>query len=315
MAAVTRVARVHAEGMRLSVWPSLFQPWSELLATARHADATGWDRVYVADHFMGMPGGPFPVETPTLEAGTIAGALGAVTERVRIGTLVYGNTYRHPAVLANMAATADHVSEGRFVLGMGAGWQENEHEAYGIDLPPVGERVSRFHEAVQLVRSLLTQPVTNFEGKHYRLTEARCEPKPVQARLPILIGASGDRMLGITARLADEWNTWGLPDHIAERSAALDRTCEAAGRDPSEIARSCQAVVLFTDDDARGEELMSRPGRPIMAGTPGRLRDVLGRYAEIGVDELIVPDGTFGTGQAKLDGLSRFATEVASDFR
>ena len=301
--------------MRVSVWPTAFQPWSELLASARHAETTGWDGVWVADHFMGMPGGPFPPETPTLEAGSLVTALGAVTERVRIGTLVYGNTYRHPAVLANMAATADHVCGGRFVLGMGAGWQENEHEAYGIELPPVGERVSRFAEAVQLVRSLLTEPVTTFEGKHYRITDAPCEPKPVQARLPIMIGASGDRMLGITARHADEWNTWGLPDHIAERSAALDRACEAAGRDPGEIARSCQAVVLFTADDAQGEELMSRPGRPIMAGTPGRLRDVLARYAEIGVDELIVPDATFGTGQAKLDGLARFAEEVASGFR
>jgi F420-dependent oxidoreductase-like protein len=301
--------------MRLSVWPTAFQPWSELLATTRHAETTGWDGVYVADHFMGMPGGPFPVETPTLEAGSLVAALGAVTERVRIGTLVYGNTYRHPAVLANMAATADHVSGGRFVLGMGAGWQENEHEAYGIDLPPVGERVSRFAEAVQIVRSLLTEPVTSFDGKHYRLSEAMCEPKPVQARLPLLIGASGDRMLGITARHADEWNAWGLPEHIAERSAALDRACEAVGRDASEIARSCQAVVIFTTDDAQGEQLMSGGGRPIMAGTPARLRHILAGYAEVGVDELIVPDASFGTGQAKLDGLARFAEEVASGFR
>jgi F420-dependent oxidoreductase-like protein len=301
--------------MRLSVWPSAFQPWSEILASARHAETTGWDGVWIADHFMGMPGGPFPPETPTLEAGTLVAALGALTERVRIGTLVYGNTYRHPAVVANMAAAADHVSNGRFVLGLGAGWQENEHEAYGIELPPPGERVNRFAEAVQVVRSLLTEPVTSFEGKHYRLTDALCEPKPVQARIPILIGASGDRMLGITARYADQWNSWGLPDHIAERSAALDRACEAVGRDPGEIARTCQAVVLFTADDAQGEQLMSGGARPIMAGTPGRLRDILAGYAESGVDELIVPDASFGTGRAKLDGLARFSEEVAAGFR
>ena len=278
--------------------------------TARHAESTGWDGLWVADHFMGNVPGPLPAEVPTLEAGSLVAALAAAVDRVRIGTLVYGNTYRHPAVLANMAATVDHVSGGRFVLGIGTGWQVNEHEQYGIELPPVGERVDRFAEAIQVVRSLLHEPTTTFHGDHYRLTDALCEPKPVQERLPILVGARGDRMLGIVARHADEWNTWGLPDHIAERSAALDRACEAAGRDPGEIARSAQALVMFTDDDAEADRLAAAVPRPLLVGSPERMREVVAGYVEGGLDELIVPDFTFGPGAQKVDALDRFRTEV-----
>ena len=290
------------------------QPWAEVLATARHAEATGWDGVWVADHFMGNVGA-VPADVPTLEAGSVVAALAAAVPRVRIGTLVYGNTYRHPAVLANMAATTDHVSGGRFVLGIGAGWQVNEHEQYGIDLPPVGERVDRFAEAIQVVRSLLRKPTTTFAGDHYRLTDALCEPKPVQAELPILVGATGDRMLGIAARFADEWNMWGLPDVIAERSAVLDARCEVAGRDPDAIARSAQGLLFFTDDDAEAERLADTLPRPVLAGTVERLRDVVAAYAEAGLTELIVPDFTLGSGARKLEALDRFIDEVAPAFR
>jgi len=297
--------------MRLSLWTSSNQPWSEILSAARHAAATGWDGVWIADHFMGNVPGPMPAEVPTLEAGSLVAALAAAVDRVRIGTLVYGNTYRHPAVLANMAATVDHVSGGRFVLGIGTGWQVNEHDQYGIDLPPTRELVDRFGEAIQVVRSLLREPTTTFAGDHYRLTDALCEPKPVQDPLPILVGAKGDRMLGIAARYADEWNAWGLPDHIAERSAALDRACDAAGRDPSDIARSAQALVMFTEDDAEADRLAATVPRPLLVGTPERMREVVAGYAERGLDELIVPDFTFGPGARKIEALDRFREQVA----
>ena len=121
--------------MRFSVWPTLAQPWDDVLEITRHAEATGWDGVYVMDHFMGNVGAPGAVETPTLEGTAALAALAMATDRVRLGTLVLGNTYRHPAVLANWAATVDQLSGGRLLLGVGAGWQENEHEQYGIPLP------------------------------------------------------------------------------------------------------------------------------------------------------------------------------------
>jgi F420-dependent oxidoreductase-like protein len=302
--------------MRFAIWPSATQPWTDVLEVARHAEETGWDGVWIADHFMGSGAGAFPPEQPTLEAGSLVAALSAAVPRVRIGTLVYGNTYRHPAVVANMAATADHISGGRFVLGLGAGWQENEHEQYGIDLPPVRERVDRFAEALAIVRSLLREPTTTYAGEHYRLTDAVMEPKPVQDPLPILIGGRGDRMLRIVAEHADEWNMWASPEAFAERSDALDARCAAIGRDPAEIARSCQALWFVTDDQAKADERIARAGpRPAVGGPVERLVDAVGGWAEVGVDEVIVPDFTLGSGAQRLDRLDLIIEEIAPAFR
>jgi alkanesulfonate monooxygenase SsuD/methylene tetrahydromethanopterin reductase-like flavin-dependent oxidoreductase (luciferase family) len=150
--------------MRFSVWPTLSQPWADVLAVVRHAEATGWDGVYVADHFMGSGGDWGPDTTPNLEATGALAALAAATDRVRLGTLVLGNTYRHPAVVANWAATVDHVSNGRLLLGIGAGWQENEHEQYGIDLPSPGELIARFEEACLVLKGLLRDERTTMGG-------------------------------------------------------------------------------------------------------------------------------------------------------
>ncbi len=303
--------------MRFSIWTSASQSWADVLATARHAEETGWDGVWVADHFMGSGGPVFPPETPMLEAGSLVAGLAAAVPRVRIGTLVYGNTYRHPAVVANMAATVDRISDGRFTLGIGAGWQENEHEQYGIELPPVRQRVDRFEEAVQVIRGLLRQPTTTLDGDHYTVTDAVCEPKPVQDPLPILIGASGEqRMLGIVARYADQWNSWGMPQLIRHKSTVIDQHCERVGRDPKEIARTAQTLLFVGDDQAAAEKLAEsvRP-RPAFGGTVERFVDTVGEYDKIGLDELIVPDFTLGDGQAKLDRMDALIERVAPVFR
>lgn len=302
--------------MRFSIWPSLQQPWADVLEVVRHAEATGWDGAYVADHFMGSGGEFGPDTTPNLEATAALAALAAVTERVRLGSLVLGNTYRHPAVVANWAATVDHVSGGRLVLGVGAGWQENEHRQYGIDLPAPKARLDRFEEACQVILGLLREERTTFDGRHYRLDSAVAEPKPVQQPLPLLIGGKGDRMLGIVARYADEWNMWGLPATIAERSAVLDRRCEAIGRDPGEIARSAQALIMLTDDGAKADAFVaSSGGRAAVAGPPQHLAAVVDAWRGVGLDELIVPDFVLGRGQAKLDAMDTLIEQVVPAFR
>lgn len=259
---------------------------------------------------MGDGGGFGPLHAPVLEATALLAALATATGSVRLGSLVFGTTYRHPAVLANWAATVDHLSGGRLVLGMGASWQENEHNQYGIELPEVGPRVDRFAEVCEITRSLLTKTVTDFDGDWFTLTGARCEPKPIQKPLPLLVGAKGDRMIGLAARFADEWNSWGLPDAAAQRMAVLDRACEKQGRDPATVARSTQALVMITDDTVRGSEFVdSVAPRAAIAGTPAQIADVAASYAEVGIDELIVPDWVLGRGAQRLEALDALLTE------
>lgn len=297
--------------MRLSIWPLAPQPWEEIVATTLHAERTGWDGVYMADHFMSDGEAFGPAERPTFEALAGLAALGALTDRMRVGPLVLGNTYRHPAVLANWAATLDIVTGGRVVLGLGAGWQRNEHEQYGIELPPPGPRIGRLDEACAVIGSLLSQPTTTFEGDHYRLTDALCEPKPLQSPLPLLIGGKGDRMLGLVARRAQEWNMWGLPELIAARSAVLDRRCEEIDRDPATIHRSTQALVLVTEDPTAATAFVDAVApRAAIAGPPEHFAEVVEQWAAVGVDEVIVPDVALGNGAQKLEQLDALRAAV-----
>jgi F420-dependent oxidoreductase-like protein len=286
--------------VKFSFWPGTGLPFDGFLDAARHAEASGWDGVYVADHFMPNGGAG-----PMLEAATTVTAVAALVPRVRVGTLVLGNTYRHPAVVANMAATIDRISGGRLVLGVGAGWQRNEHEQYGIDLPPVRERLDRFEEAVQVLRGLLTRERFSFAGEHYTLTDATCEPKPVQSPMPILIGGSGEkRMLKIVARHADEWNTWGTPETFEHKTAVLARHCADVGRDPSTIARSAQAVMYLGTDAPEDSRF------PTIAGGPERLVEALRRYEAAGLDEFIVPGFHLGAGDETHRFLETFQEKV-----
>ncbi|MBB2946771.1 alkanesulfonate monooxygenase SsuD/methylene tetrahydromethanopterin reductase-like flavin-dependent oxidoreductase (luciferase family) [Actinoplanes lutulentus] len=280
--------------MRISIWPGAGQPYGDVLETARHAAETGWDGVWIADHFMPNDGtGTDPLH-PVLEAGSLVAALGAAVPRVRIGTLVYGNMYRHPAVLANMAATVDHITRGRFTLGVGAGWQINEHEQYGIELPPIGRRIDRFVEALLVLKGLLRSERTTVNGEFYQLTDAVCEPKPVQDPLPIMIGAKGEqRMLRVVAEHADMWNTWGRPDLIAHKSGVLDRHCADAGRDPKSIVRTAQALTVVDGPVPDGVSM------PVIGGSVKQLTADIAAYEKAGVDELIIPDGLLGKDAAK----------------
>ena len=232
---------------------------------------------------------------------------------MRVGTLVLGNTYRHPAVLAKMAVTLDHICGGRLTLGLGAGWQENEHRQYGIEFSDVPGRLARLDEACEVITRLLSEEKANFSGAHYTLTDASLEPKAVQDPLPLLVGGGGEKVtLRIVAKWAQAWNVWGTPETLAHKISVLEEHCRALGRDASEIDKSAQALLFMSDDAAYLDAMRARQ-MPMarMIGTPAELRDVVAAYADAGVDELIVPDFTLGEGDAKRHALDRFLKEVA----
>jgi F420-dependent oxidoreductase-like protein len=305
--------------VRFSLWPTNEQPWPDLLSVARFAEATGWDGVWIFDHFMPDTSDVSPerldeeLATPTLECWTVLAGLATVVPRVRLGALVSSVTYRHPAVLANMAATLDHLSGGRAVLGVGAGWQVNEHQAYGIRLPPPGRRLDDLEEATEILHHLLRDARTTVEGRRWQVRDAACEPKPLQDPMPLLIGGGGERRtLRIVARCADEWNVWGLPERLRAKGEVLDRHCEELGRDPSTIRRSAQVLVELTDA-AGTEPPPARP--PTVRGTPAQVLDVVAGYAAAGVDEFILPDWELGTGARREDAIARFWDEIARPLR
>jgi alkanesulfonate monooxygenase SsuD/methylene tetrahydromethanopterin reductase-like flavin-dependent oxidoreductase (luciferase family) len=212
------------------------------------------------------------------------------------------------------AVTIDHLSNGRFVLGLGAGWQENEHRAYGVEFNSFRWRFDRLEEACQIITSLLADRRTSFDGKHYSLVEAPLDPKPVQSPLPLLIGGGGEkRTLPIVARYAQEWNVWGTPELLGQKGAVLDRCCEQAGRDPSSVAHSAVALLFMPDDAAALDKIRSTPiERPTVIGTTSEVADIMGAYRDAGVGEFIVPGFTFRADAEREDVLSRFMTEVAA---
>lgn len=296
--------------MRFSFWPNPSQPYGEVLALARHVESTGWDGLWYADHFM-----PNAADTsaPWPEAWTTLSAIGAMVPRLRIGTLVTGNTYRHPAVLAKMAATLDHITAGRVVLGLGSGWQENEHRQYGLPFYTVAERLQRLDEACAVIKALFTQSTANFGGRFYQLKDASLEPKPVQQPLPLLIGGGGEQVtLKITAKWADEWNVWGTPATLKQKMSVLDGHCKTLGRDPKSIQRSAVALLFMSDDAAYLERMRgTKMQQATIIGTAEEVAATVAEYAAMGVDELIVPDFTLGPRDQKIATLNRFIREVA----
>jgi probable F420-dependent oxidoreductase len=290
--------------VKFSLWPNDSRTPAEVLEQARVADGTGWYGVWLADHYMPNTGDTTPARGDTYECWALLPALAAVTERVRIGTLVSPTSVHHPALLAKRASTIDWLSSGRMVLGLGAGWQINEHHAYGIELEPPGKRVSRFEESIQIVRSMLSAESTTFHGAYYDITDAPCDPKPVQSPLPLLVGTHSPRMLRITARHADEWNTWGTPAQAAVHRTALIETCHEVGRDPATVRTSVNALV---DLDGGAPP----PGRAALVGSAQQLVDQFGQYAELGFDEFILPDWNLGENSSeRADTIARIKTEV-----
>lgn len=299
--------------MRFSIWPSPNAPWQDTLDLCKYAEATGWDGMYYADHFMPMGR---DVGTPTNECWTTLAGIAAAVPRLRVGALVSGNTYRHPAVLAKMAANIDIISGGRLVFGLGAGWQENEHEKYGIEFSTLGGRLKRLEEACQVVKGLLTNERTTFQGKYYQLHDAPLEPKPIQDPLPLLVGGGGEKVtMRIAAQYADEWNVWGSPEVLKHKIAVLEQHCEDLGRDPKTIKRSCQAMVVLTDNPAEAQEARGSTRFQVIAGNVAELQETMAAYREAGVDEFIVPGFNLADPAKRKETLGRFMQQVVPAVR
>ena len=276
--------------------------WPSLRDACLAAERAGWDSVWLDDHLLADEGDP---DDPKLEGWSTLAAVASVTERVRLGLLVSANTFRNPGLTAKLATTLDHISGGRAILGIGGGWFEREHEAFGIDFGGgFGERLDRLDEAVLLIRRLLDGETVTADGDWYRFVDARCEPRPVQPRLPILIGGSGPRKtLRTTARYADLWNAYGTPETIAASDAILREHCATVGRDSGEIARTVTLDVVVRDDVASARDAFAGwsaihgLGAKDGAASGARYVRLLGpadaiaaeidRYATIGVDEVI----------------------------
>jgi F420-dependent oxidoreductase-like protein len=213
--------------------------WNAFLDVWRAADEIEvFESAWTMDHFYPLTP---PLDGTHLESWTMLAALAQATKRLRLGCMVNGMHYRHPAVTANAAATVDHISGGRFALGLGAGWFEPESKAYGIPLGTLKERHDRFDEGVEVIVSLLANEHTTFRGRYYTLTDARCEPKPLQRPLPIVIGGKGPkRTLRTVARFAHHWDMTmpQTPENWKRLSRVLDEHCRAIDRDPSQIRRS-----------------------------------------------------------------------------
>lgn len=258
--------------------------WDDLVNFWHDAEQMGFDSLWMSDHIMTEPytterGKPEPASpdtppplVPMLECWTLLAAVASRTTRVTVGTIVSPVTFRHPSLLAKQALALDQMTGGRFTLGLGAGYTEREHRAFGIPYPPAKERVEMLEDQLEIMRLLESEPEhATYNGKHFQLEMAPCVPKPVNGHIPLMIGGTRPKMLSLVARYADHYNVAGSPNFVSDRFADLDAACEKAGRDPAEIKRS---VGLFI-----------APVDPL--SSLDRALHVIERFREVGCQEII----------------------------
>lgn len=286
----------------LQIEPAFGFEYADVLKLAESLRPNGFGSIWASDHFMLNSGDP---DRNCMEAWTLLTALSVAVKDVRIGSLVTCASYRNPALLAKMAATIDHISEGRLEFGIGAGWKDVEYRAYGYRFPSAGERIKQLEESLTIIKSLWSQPRSTFNGAHHSVQEAVAAPKPVQTpRPPILIGGSRPRMLRIMAEHADIVNFVPQPDPAAYADTLdrLEKICEEIGRDFESIRKTHFVTLLIGKDEAdvnaRLERVAQRDGMSVdewrqkrsraVAGTPAEIRDLLKRYTELGVTQFMV---------------------------
>ena len=231
--------------MKFSAWPASGS-WVNMRKDWMHLAQKGWHGIWSMDHFMS------PIDShdnPVSESMTALSALSVLIPNITIGTMVIGNTYRHPAVLAKMAVSIDHISEGRFILGIGCGWQEIEHRSFGISFPSVGKRVKMLDESAQILSQLLSGNKTNFSGDYYQLNDAKLSPAPFQSKIPLLIGGGGEKVtLRTVAQYADAWNIWAKPSFFKKKLSILQRYCDDINRDSKTIHKTVAINIMISDD-------------------------------------------------------------------
>jgi len=273
--------------------------FDHVVMLASTAEKAGFDSVYVMDHFYQLPN-IGPRTEPMLEAYTVLSGIAARTKKVRIGALVTGVTYRNPALLAKTVTTLDVVSSGRAILGLGAAWNEDEHRGYGYDFPPVGERISRLEEALQICRAMFREEAPTFEGRFYRIEGALNFPRPIQPNgPPIMIGGGGEqRTLKLVAQYADMCNIFGEVATVRHKIDVLERHCQTVGRDPRTITKTRLGTLLIRKTDAEAErvfqQVLNRPGinqeyvrSVLMVGGPDRIAEQAQQLLDAGLDGLI----------------------------
>src|SRR3954452_14781916 len=280
------------------LWPQTAS-WPALRDAAIRADGLGFDSLWTWDHLMAIVG---PWEQPILEGWTTLASLGPLTSHATLGLMVGANTFRNPGLTAKLATTLDHVSGGRAVLGIGGAWFEREHDGFGFDAtwgPGVGERLDRLDESVMLLRRLLDGERFSHDGRFYTMRDGLCEPRPVQDRLPILVGGSGPKKtLRTVAERADAWNTSGTIDEVGASLAILDEHCAAVGRDRSGIELTISFPIVIRDTEAAAQAAASERfavngvehagAGPHLAGPPAAIAEALAPFRDLGFETVIV---------------------------
>ena len=280
----------------LQLW-SQQTDWPGFRDAALAADGAGWDSVWTWDHLLAIFG---PWEQPILEGWSVLAGLGPLTSKVRLGLMVGANTFRNPGHTAKLATTLDHLSGGRAVLGIGGAWFEREHDAFGIEFGSgFGERLDRLDESVMLMRRLLDGERFSHEGRFYTMHDAICQPRPIQAHLPILVGGSGPRKtLRTVARRADAWNTSGTVEEVRAKLDILAEHCGDVGRDIATIEKTVSFPMVLRDSpsaaEATFEALLAGNGSadvgnsPLLLCSPAEAADRLRPYAAMGFETIIV---------------------------
>jgi F420-dependent oxidoreductase-like protein len=295
--------------------------FAEMRDTWKLIDQLGYDTAWTFDHFFPILSDP---SGPCFEGWVSLTALMAATSRLKAGILVTGNTYRNPAVLASMGKTLDHASDGRLIMGIGAGWFEQEHTAYDVPFYTVGERIRRLDEACEIIKRLWTEKQVTFDGRYYQIKDAYCDPKPVQKpHPPIMIGGGGEKLtLRVVAKHADIWNTFGPPQVFRDKLSVLRAHCRAVGRTFDDIEVSWAGSAAITQSREQKEAVVQaiskvfgrspedvEPG--LLIGPAAEIRDRIAKLIEAGVTHFIL----IASAPFNHDMLRQFAEDVIPHFK